>query len=163
MPSGGMRWNSKLPKEGAGRVAGPRNSDGTNVDGQRHPGRKGGQPNRNGEIKGKHKKAEPEPAAVFGASLIDLEEGAREIRSILTDETHREKFTELVDMAFVKALNGEYRFYEDLMNRYGGKPVVTQANITGDMSGDETAALADQVEKNLKGEGLRLVRDEDAS
>ncbi len=161
MPSGGMRWNSKLPKAGAGRAPGPQNSDNTNPDGQRHAGRKGGQPNRNGEIRGKHKKAEPEPTPVLGASLIDLEEGAREIRSILTDKDHREKFIELIDMAFAKAIDGNYRFYEDLMNRFGGKPVVTQANIIGDMSGDETAALAEQVEKNFEAGGLRLVPRED--
>lgn len=161
MASGGMRKNSRLPNKGAGRPSGPRNSDGTSPDGHR-PGIKGGSPHPYTKGEGKTKQWQTNPEEKFGASLLELEDGAREIRNILMEARYQEKLRELVEVAFTRARAGEFRFYEDIMNRIGGKPVSTQTNVVREMTGDEVASMAEQIKGKFEKEGLHAVPDEEA-
>lgn len=161
MASGGMKANSKLPKKGAGRPAGPQNSDGTSPGG-RNFGAKGGDPDRRktGEYDRRGPNWETDPEGKFGASLLELQDGAREIRNFLVSARNRDRIERIVEKAFTEAEAGNFRYYEDILNRFGGKPVMTQTNITADLTGDETAALAKQVAEKFEEDGLHLVSDE---
>ncbi len=147
MASGGRRWNSRLPQKGQGRVPGPQGPGGKNADGKLQGGIRGGQKYRNGEVRGKHKMSEPEKN--FGGSLLELETGAREIRGLLLEARRRDDLDAMVDKAFEKAKEGEFRYYADIMDRIGGKAMVTQTNIMADLTGDEVAAMAEQVEEKF--------------
>lgn len=147
MPSGGMRWNSKLPKEGAG----PRGNAGSG----RNYGRNGGQENRQGEVNGQQWEHTTEEK--LGASLPELQEGAAHIRFILMEKKNIERYEKMIDVAFTKAEGGDFRYYQDLMDRRGGRPVAVQRGESLELTGDQVRDMAEQVREQFKQDGLKVL------
>jgi len=152
MPAGGMRWNSHLPKKGAGRPKG-------SVDGVRRPGIKGGQRGRRFEaekqedplyIPGHNRHAMSDQPAWID-DVADLARGQRIIRDSLRDARLGERMAGVMESLLSRAESGDHKATELLLAYVGGKPVAFQA--TGDldqMDPDRLAAMADEVEGRLR-------------
>ena len=150
MPSGGSRWNSNLPK-GGNTASGPRDSGD-------HPGRNGGQENRNGEIRGKHKMSEPE--LNFGGTAEEIAQGAKMIRDILTSERMRPRIERAVDKSVELAEGGNLGHARLILGYIAGTPVAMQHSESVVMTGDQVADMAEQVRENFKKDGLAIVKSE---
>lgn len=171
---GGMRWNSRLPKKGAGRPKGAR-------DGDANPGIKGGQKRRNTSQKRNDplyipgKSGDPMAGQPEFLTVDDVIHGARAVQTILSKGRWENRIEDVLEKVYEAAVGrvsvGEKGTAEErvvakepnmkaaelLLQYKFGKPVTLNENINRDLTADEIAATAEQVGRHLK-----LVKDESA-
>lgn len=163
MPSGGMRWNSRLPKRNAGRPKGSK-------DGDANPGIKGGGTKR--RTPGQKK---TDPLYIPGESgnqmagqpefltVDDVVHGARAVQEILTLPRWKHRFEDVLDALFdegmgihrdgdgapVKQGQRNVKALELLLQYRYGKPVTLNENLNRDISAEDVAAMAERVRDKL--------------
>lgn len=163
MPSGGMRWNSRLPKPNAGRPKGSKNGDA-------NPGIKGGQRRRTPGQK------RTDPLYIPGESgnqmagqpefltVDDVVHGARAIQEILTRPRWNSRIEDVLDAMYDEAVGivrdergapqpkrkqPNVKAGETLLQYRYGKPVTLNENLNRDVTAEEVAQMAERVRDKL--------------
>ena len=163
MPSGGMRWNSRLPKRNAGRPKGSK-------DGDANPGIKGGGTKR--RTPGQKKTDPLYIPGGYGSQMAgqpefltvdDVVHGARAVQEILSKRRWENRFEDVLDALFDEGM-GFQRDEEGAVAKKGqrnvkalelllqykyGKPVTLNENLNRDISAEDVAAMAEKVRGQL--------------